>query len=309
MTRPVRRAGLACVAIVAASTLMAPLHSQQAPTFTSRISSVSVDVSVRVGAKPVANLTAADFRLRDNGVEQAIEALSIEAVPIDVTVFHDTSPSLAGKLDQLKDDIQRIARLLRPSDRFRLLSFSLGIDVSRWTAAGEPLDLSAVRVGRISAVDDALVLAMMVKPEPDRRHLIVALTDAVDAGSAVGSVAVRDIASRAEAVLHLVHMKQASGARYTAGQWLPIMGDAGGDGTLGEAAIRTGGAVHDASSTRDVVGAFRLAFDDFRQSYVLRYTARGAPAAGWHDITVEVPSVAGAIVRARRGYFVTTSGR
>lgn len=297
---------LTCAAVLAAIVL-APgaAQSQRQPTFRSRTTSVSVDVSVRVGPSPVANLDASDFRLRDNGVEQQIEALSIEAVPIDVTLFHDTSPSLAGKIDQLRSDVARIAGLLRASDRFRLVTFSLKIDVSPWYAAGAPLDLSLVRVGRISPVDDALIVAMMRRPDPDRRHLIVALTDAADAGSAVGSAAVRDVASRAEAVLHLVRMEPKSGERYTAGQWLPIMGDFGGPGILGEAAERTGGKVHEASSTRDVVGAFRQAFDDFRQSYVLRYSPQGVPPAGWHAVTVAVPAQPALTIKARSGYFGT----
>jgi VWFA-related protein len=285
------------------------LSRQPQATFTSRTSLVSVDVSVRVGANPIPNLTAADFTLRDNGVVQSIDAVSIEAVPIDVTLFHDTSPSLAGKIDQLKDDLQRIAKLLKPGDRFRVLTFGLGIDATRWHEAGEPLDLSAVRVGRISPVDDALIVAMMRRPEPDRRHLIVALTDAQDAGSAVGSDAVRDVASRAEAVLHIVKMEPEGGNRFTSGQWLPIGGDAGGEAILGDAAARTGGRVHEASSTRDVVAAFRRAYDDFRQSYVLRYTPKDVPMAGWHEIAVEVPGAPRATVRARRGYFVTSPSR
>jgi hypothetical protein len=270
-----------------------------------------VDVSVRRGAAPVANLAAVDFRLFDNGVEQVIEALSIESVPIDVTLFHDTSPSLSGKIDDLKADVRRIASLLRPADRVRLVTFGINVDVSPWWPVGDPIDLTRVKVGRISAVNDALIVAMIRRPEPDRRHLVVALTDAVDAGSAVSTATLEAVAARAEAVVHLVRMPQKAGARYTAGQWLPIMGDVDGPDRLGVAAERTGGRLHDASGSRDVIAAFRLAFDDFRQSYVLRYSPAGITRAGWHDIKVEVPGVSGATVRARRGYFVEgeTGGR
>ena len=62
--------------------------------------------------------------------------------------------------------------------------------------------------------------------------------------------------------------------------------------------------MHDASGSRDVIAAFRMAFDDFRQSYVLRYAPAGVERAGWHDIQVTVPAERGVSVRARRGYFV-----
>lgn len=297
--------GVLIAAVVAAGVAAVP--AQQRPTYSARADLVSVDVSVRRGNNPIANLTAADFRLHDNGVEQTIEAVSIEAVPIDVTLFHDTSPSLSGKLDDLKSDIRRIVELLRPADRVRLVTFGMQVDVTPWWPASEPIDLSRVKVGRISAVNDALIVAMLRRPEPDRRHLIVALTDAVDAGSALSTASVDAVASRADGVLHLVRMPQKAGARYTAGQWLPIMGDHGGPEALGAAAQRTGGRVHDASGSRDIIAAFRLAFDDFRQSYVLRYSPNGVERPGWHEIQVAVPGHPDAIVRARRGYFVQGS--
>jgi hypothetical protein len=52
-----------------------------------------------------------------------------------------------------------------------------------------------------------------------------------------------------------------------------------------------------------VLNAFRRIFDDFRQSYVLRYTPKGVDPRGWHAIEVHVPSVKDATIRARRGYY------
>ena len=52
-----------------------------------------------------------------------------------------------------------------------------------------------------------------------------------------------------------------------------------------------------------VLNAFRRIFDDFRQSYVLRYTPKGVERRGWHAIEVQVPSIRDATIRARRGYY------
>jgi hypothetical protein len=49
--------------------------------------------------------------------------------------------------------------------------------------------------------------------------------------------------------------------------------------------------------------AFRTIFDEFRQSYVLVYTPTNTPARGWHVISVTVPKIRNATVRARQGYF------
>ena len=43
---------------------------------------------------PVAGLTSADFTLTDNGVPQAIVSLSIDAVPLDITVLLNVGSGL-----------------------------------------------------------------------------------------------------------------------------------------------------------------------------------------------------------------------
>jgi hypothetical protein len=122
----------------------------QRPTFVARTDVVSVDVSVRNGNLPVLGLSASDFRLSDNGMPQTVEAAAMEAVPIDVTLFHDTSPSLAGKIEDLKSDVREIAAMLRPTDRFRLLTFDLQVnDVFGWRTAGGPMNIDRVMLGRI----------------------------------------------------------------------------------------------------------------------------------------------------------------
>jgi VWFA-related protein len=280
---------------------------QERATFRAHTDLVSVDVSVRRGNQPVLGLTADDFRLADNGVAQVVTAVTTESVPIDVTLFHDTSPSLGGKIDALRDDVRTIAAMLRLSDRLRLLTFDLQIrDVFGWQAAGSPLMLDHVTVGQISSVYDAIFVAMMHKPDVDRRHLIVALTDCVDVGSVIGSATIEEAARRSEGVLHIVKIASRPGGTLE----LPIPAnltqpDIYGEKRLQSAASRTGGELHAPllAFTNDAVKTFRKVFDDYRQSYVLRFTPTGVQREGWHEITVEVPGHRAATVRARNGYF------
>jgi len=51
---------------------------------------------------------------------------------------------------------------------------------------------------------------------------------------------------------------------------------------------RTRPRTKDRPTYDDAVAAFRTIFGDFRQSYLLRYTLRGVPRKGWHDISVSV---------------------
>ncbi len=145
---------------------------------------------------------------------------------------------MPGKIDALKADVRGIAAMLRPMDRLRLLTFDLQVnDVFGWQPAGGSLNLDSVKVGRISAIYDAIFVAMMHRPDLDRRHLIVALTDCEDAGSVVGSALIEDAARRAEGVLHIVKIGQRPANIMNA----PLSADVDSRGRQGRTTARIGG--------------------------------------------------------------------
>lgn len=294
------------VVLIAAHLPSAARGVVQPPVFKTGALTVSVNAAVKRGNRAIANLTAKDFRLTDNGVEQKIEAVSIESVPVDVSLFLDTSGSTAGKLDDMKRDVQGIIRMLRPGDRFRLLTIGDSVDEPvHWVPAGTAVNLSFGAVGGISLVHDALVVALLHRPEADRRHLVVGMTDRRDCGSVVSSAQLRELASRSEAVLHLVEQSGSGGdAPYRVRTCSP-RGRMDGPDIIAQAAARTGGTLHDPSYFfgSSVLRAFRTIFDEFRQSYVLRYSPTGVARGGWHAIAVQVPSMTGLTIRARQGYF------
>ena len=281
---------------------------QQSRVFRSATVSVAANVSVKKGNRVVANLTAPDFRLTDNGVEQTIEAVAIETVPIDVTLFIDTSGSTSGRLDEMKHDVQEIVtKLLRPADKFRLLTIGDAVyETVPWVPAGTKVDLSFGPVGGISLIQDALLIGLLHRTEPDRRHLIVGMTDRQDCGSVVSSAQLREIASRSEAVMHLVDQQGSGGDPAYRVRTCSPRARRDGTSIIQEAAERTGGELHELSfffRSSTLLRAFKTIFDDFRQSYVLRYSPNGVSRPGWHAIRVDVPSIAGATIRARQGYY------
>jgi hypothetical protein len=296
-----RRWAVALAALATAST------AAQTPVFRASSVNVLVNVSVKRGNRVVANLTAGEFRLTDNGVAQQVDAVSIETVPIDVTLFLDTSGSTAGKLDEMKRDVQGIIRLLREGDRFRLLTIGDAVDEPvAWVPAGTRVDLPFGAVGGISVIHDALAIALLHRPDPDRRHLIVGMTDREDCGSVVSAAQLREMASRSEAVMHLVEQSGGGGSSDYRVRGCSPTARIDGPGVIVESAERTGGELHTGSfffRSRSLLGAFRRIFDDFRQSYVLRYIPTGVDPSGWHAIDVRVPSVSGATIRARKGYY------
>jgi hypothetical protein len=302
------------LAIAAGVALVAPAHRSlgeggpaRQTTFRTTTAVVSVSVSVKRGNNVVANLKAADFTLTDNGVPQTVEAVSIESVPIDVTLFLDTSGSTAGKLDEMQHDVQTVLHLLRPGDRFRLLTIGDTVNEAvPWVPAGTTAPVSIQAVGGISLIHDALMFGLLHRPEPGRRHLVVGMTDRRDCGSVVPASLLLDVAGRSDAVMHLVDYSGSGGDSHYRVRGCSPQAAPDGEPTITRAAERTGGQLHEQSRffrASSIARAFKAIFDDFRQSYVLRYSPSGVKNAGWHAIVVIVPAAKDATIHARQGYY------
>ena len=130
-------------------------------------------------------------------------------------------------------------------------------------------------------------------------------TKGLDTISSVNADAVRAIAERSDALFHLVMMETAfdnetRSARFSARMMGLLLADAtvlgavpathlvgpapvhqsSPDGeALGAGREATGGALHKARMLTEptLAGTFKKAFEDFRNSYVLRYTPQGVP--------------------------------
>jgi VWFA-related protein len=290
----------AMAAVACAAACLTTTRAQD--VFRASVDTVPVSVAVKKGNNAVVGLQAGDFMLYDNGVLQKVDAVSREDVPIDVSLFVDTSASTAGTLDEMRDSVRKIAAMLRPNDRFRLLTIGNSVYAPvPWTEAGRPLDAGVHVFGGISLVLDAVAAALLHAVPVGRRHLVVAMTDGMDCGSLVRPGDLQDLAGRTEAVLHWVVMSGAGGTggravcdQLTEWQYPDVMT---------EASKRTGGDVHGSPENNpNPVKEFTKVFDDFRLSYVLQFTPAGVAKSGWHQLRVEVPKGTYR-VHARSGYF------
>jgi VWFA-related protein len=288
----------------------------------------------------VTGLRAADFVLTDNGVRQRIEGVEATAVPIDLTIVVDVSGNVrspwserkqaAKVLEEVQIEITRVAALLRPEDRLRVLAVDRNVQhVVPLTAVRSVDPVRKIEFDGLSSLYDTLATALMQPVEPARRHVVIASTKGQDNLSSIGADAVRAIAEQSDALLHVVAMETAldNDDALSAFQcqwmgycwptrrfWVPFQRRLYGprpthtlsrDGTaLAEAAALTGGALHKTITFSEptLAGTFRKVFEDFRSSYVLRYSPRGVRREGWHAIGVEVTGSQRYAVAARKGY-------
>ena len=342
-----------CGAALAGAALVAPanrLAAQQTPVFRAGTDLVTVDVFVRDGSTSVPGLGANDFVVLDNGVRQQVELLEASRVPLDVSLVVDVSggspqwwgtpragEEVRARLAAIAD---RARRVLRQEDRLRVLTVdAFAQEAMPFQSAAAPVTIEAeIASGGRASLHDTLIAALLEPVQPDRRHVIIAMTKAEDTLSTADITAVREVARRSGAVLHVVLGPSLIGdtaCRDATPQRVPPAGASGWvvneevpdrintcrfprrqfwhpavrrvESELAALAEVTGGTYYGLDALgvyRDFSDEVERIFNQYRQGYVLRYTPRGVRREGWHDIDVRVPGRPAATVQARRGYFV-----
>lgn len=273
-------------------------------TFRSSVDAVSIDVSVRDGNRPVTGLSAADFKLTDNGVSQTIQDLSVERQPIDVSLLIDSSASVLAQREVasgIQTGIADVSSLIQPPDHLRLIHFRGRISEVGGTGATEGGD-SPGDGG--TALFDAVLASMMRPVDSGSRHLIIVLTDGIDTSSALTQVVARNIVNRSDAILYVLAISPT--VRAWAFVFDAVVGppdnDSAFDARLTNLVDSTGGRffhLRPADRLRDLLAT---AMADFKSRYVLRYLPAGVDQTGWHAVVVAVPGRKAYDIRARKGY-------
>jgi VWFA-related protein len=297
--------------------------------FRSGVDLVQVDVSVMRGHAPVAGLTPGNFLLSDNGVAQDVDSVTLDRLPISVMLVLDTSGSVAGEeLAHLIDAGRQLVRTLRPGDRAGLITFSeqVRVDVSltsEVTSVGRALD--GLRGSGATSMNDAIHMAMNLRPADTSRFVIIVFSDGADNLSWSSPVALVDEAKKAGVVIHAIELQGDESAVPPASADLrsegfrsvravrptsPAVlsqGFVNGTPVLEALTLESGGRAWSAKSSRDLKALFTQALEEMRARYLLTYTPKGVPQDGWHTLKVSLKNARGDVT-ARPGYFVAPKG-
>ena len=185
---------LLAAGILVAATPLAALQQPPGPVFRGGIDIVRLDVSVVRNGKPVRGLTATDFVVTDEGIQQVVESVVVEQLPLSVQRVLDVSGSVVGdRLKHLIAAADGLVAALRPGDRAGLLTFSHQLRV----AVAMTSELASVRgalrgvhdEGR-TALRDAVQLAVATRHHEGARPLILVFSDGVDNASWLSEAAV-----------------------------------------------------------------------------------------------------------------------
>lgn len=281
--------------VLAALFLTGSVLGAQDVVFRATTDTVTVDVSVDQDGRPVTDLTADDFVVTDNGRPQTVVEVSRERLPIDLTCIIDLSGSVNGPLlDALTRAVNAVGRSLGPEDRAGVVTFDQHIRRVRAMEPGWPGDFTLGSSGAMTALFDAMAVALITQTEVGRRSMAIVFTDGVDTTSFTDGSRLIDIARRSNTAVFTVALADGTRGRPR---------EPGHRALFEALADATGGALAVVQRDQDLSGAFADALDAFRTSYVLAYTYDGPPEAGWHPIEVAVRRPGEFRVRARQGYF------
>jgi uncharacterized protein YegL len=133
-------------------------------------------------------LQASDFEVRDNGVLQEIDSVTVDDAPVSLLLTLDTSNSVGGPtLRHLKQAAFAAVDSLTPNDRAAILTFAESVNLrSDWGAvsAATRLAITGAAVGGSTSLYDAAYAALTLKDTvPVRRFVVLVFSDGGDTSS------------------------------------------------------------------------------------------------------------------------------
>jgi len=257
--------------------------------------------------RPAPHLPKEAFELYEEGVRQKIEVFEAETQrPLDLALMIDSSLSTLKEFTFEREAAAHFIRqVVRPGDRLAVFEFADAVTQLTEFSSDVPLLQSAVRhiqSGAGTALYDAVYLGSetLGKRPPERRRVLVLVTDAGETTSRVNFEAARRAALRSEAMLYTVVIR-------------PVKSESGRN-TAGEHALETitenaGGAMYYPDSVADLDRIFDRIDSELRTQYRLGYYPDPRPPArSFRRVELRVkPSGAGErdeyTVHYRQGYF------
>lgn len=271
--------------------LLTSLADAQMPTISVRTDEVRVDVLVSDHGKPVLDLKASDFDVRDNGVKQEIRYAGARQIPTSVILVLDMSGSVVGESHvHLKNAGDTLLSGLKNDDLAALITFSYSLKLDAPLTADIPLVREALNgtipspSGTTSLIDAAYAGVIYAEAEADR-PLLILFSDGLDTSSHLKDASVFDSARRSDVTVYAVSVDQLKDRKF-----------------LRELCKISGGNFFEIESTEDIGAVFVRILDEFRQRYLLTYTPEGVDKSGWHELEVRVKNRSHDRILARPGY-------
>jgi len=281
---------VAIVPLVIALALAGSTYAQ----FTSGVNLVEVYATVTdPRGAPVRDLTAADFRIREDGSSQTISTFTAGDFPLAVAIGLDRSFSMgagrAARLDTAKSAARAFIDALKPADQVMVIAVGSETTVVAPLSTNHEAALAAV--DRLDAwgttpLYDAIAVALDAIQSATGRRALVVLSDGSDRYSETSAAALVDKVRRRDVLVY------------------PVAIGSDRPAVFAELATASGGRSVFQNNPRELSVTLTSIANELRTQYLLGYTpARPVTAeASWHSIEVVV-NRPGVRVKARDGYY------
>jgi Ca-activated chloride channel family protein len=253
----------------------------------------------------VLGLQKEDFRLFEDGAEQAIAHFSGEDAPLSVGLVFDISGSMDNKLRISRQAAVQFLKTMNPSDEAFLVAFGDHPKlVTGFTSQIEEIQkkLMSLEPGGLTALLDASELALQeMKKAQNPRKAILIISDGGDNNSRYSSSQIQALVREADVQL------------YAMGVFEPAMfigmtkEEVSGPRLLSEIAEQTGGRVFAATDPNDLPSVATRIGIELRNQYVLAYAPKNENRDGKYrkvDVKVTQPTgLSGLRLHWRLGYY------
>jgi Ca-activated chloride channel family protein len=285
------------VAVAVAAILSGGVVAAQQPTFKAGTQLVSLFVTVTDAQRRlVPDLEQADFEIFDNDRPQPIVLFENDVQPITVVVMLDTSGSMTGTIDLLRQAAEQFLLRLFPGDKAKVGAFNDKIEVSAHFTSDRDDLISEVKnldYGNETRLYDALALSLDELKGLEGRRVILVFTDGEDTFSRTRMGTVIERARSEEVMVYAIGLE----AEYFNGQRVVRSRP---DGGLKRLADETGGGYFELKKTADLAPTFTRVAQELHSQYVIGFTPTELDNRV-HKLTVRVKRP-GTTPRARRSY-------
>ena len=248
----------------------------------------------------VPDLAKTDFEILDNEKSQEIQLFVNEVQPVTVVVMLDTSASMMGNIELLKQAAEQFVLRLLPKDKGMVGAFNDKIQFlpAGFTGNRDELvkSLALLDYGNPTRLFDAIHESIAHLKSADGRRVVLVFTDGDDTYSSIGANTILDEARHQEVMIYAVgfHSDYFNGSRHL--HTKP-------DSNLKRFAEETGGGYFELDKTSDLAPTFTRVASELHSQYVLGF-APSVLDGKIHRVLVRIKR-AGMLVRARKSYLAS----
>lgn len=270
---------------------------------------IPIVVTGRGGAAIARDISAADFRVFEDGVEQTVTLLDRERLPTSVCVLLDSSMSMRGWKQRLATAaLDHLFRRFQPEDEVSVVSVAASVRLAvPWTPAPRipRVDWDRWRVGGTTPLFDALQLALQVMNHAvNPRAVVLIVSDGLDNSSRISLSQLATTRRQSETLVYAVRTQDLAVPVAPSGRALKSDSSSASEAAqdvLDSLVGDSGGVVYDVAIPQRAEASARAFFDDLESQYVLGYVPKKPADGSYRRLKVE-PIDPQWHVRHRGGY-------